>query len=60
MRWIVLFVAFSNPSFASEDISDQYPASALYQKPVEVVPNVWSAIGATAPPTYETQDTTAI
>ncbi|MEO0976503.1 MAG: MBL fold metallo-hydrolase, partial [Pseudomonadota bacterium] len=27
--------------------------SALYSKPVEVIPHVWSAIGATAPPTYE-------
>jgi glyoxylase-like metal-dependent hydrolase (beta-lactamase superfamily II) len=25
----------------------------LYSKPVEVIPNVFSAIGATAPPTYE-------
>ena len=39
--------------YASEDIADQYPSSALYSKPVEVIPNVWSAIGATAPPTYE-------
>jgi len=39
--------------FADEDIPDQYPGSPLYQKPVEVIPNVWSAIGATAPPTYE-------
>ncbi len=38
---------------ASEDIADQYPASPLYSKPVEVIPGVWSAIGATAPPTYE-------
>ncbi len=38
---------------ASEDIADQYPGSALYSKPVEVIPHVWSAIGATAPPTYE-------
>ncbi|MGB0844558.1 MAG: MBL fold metallo-hydrolase, partial [Alphaproteobacteria bacterium] len=38
---------------ASEDIPDQYPASLLYSKPVEVIPGVWSAIGATAPPTYE-------
>lgn len=41
------------PAVASEDIADQYPGSPLYQKPVEVIPNVWSAIGATAPPTYE-------
>jgi len=38
---------------ASEDIPDQYPQSALYSKPVEVIPHVWSAIGATAPPTYD-------
>ncbi len=41
------------PALADENIADQYPGSALYQKPVEVIPNVWSAIGATAPPTYE-------
>ena len=40
-------------ALASEDIPDQYPGSALYSKPVEVIPHVWSAIGATAPPTYE-------
>lgn len=38
---------------ASEDIVDQYPQSELYAKPVEVIPHVFSAIGATAPPTYE-------
>ncbi|HSG56666.1 MAG TPA: MBL fold metallo-hydrolase, partial [Paracoccaceae bacterium] len=38
---------------ASEDIADKYPQSELYDKPVEVIPHVWSAIGATAPPTYE-------
>ncbi|MBE1284895.1 MAG: MBL fold metallo-hydrolase [Rhodobacteraceae bacterium] len=41
------------PAFASEDIADQYPQSELYSKPVEVIPHVFSAIGATAPPTYE-------
>lgn len=40
-------------AFASEDIPDQYPQSELYAKPVEVIPGVFSAIGATAPPTYE-------
>ncbi|MBR9843075.1 MAG: MBL fold metallo-hydrolase, partial [Rhodobacteraceae bacterium] len=38
---------------AFEDIADQYPASDLYAKPYEVIPGVYSAIGATAPPTYE-------
>ena len=49
----VALAALALPVCASEDIADQYPASALYSKPVEVIPNVWSAIGATAPPTYE-------
>ncbi len=40
-------------SAADQNIPDQYPQSPLYQKPVEVIPHVWSAIGATAPPTYE-------
>ena len=39
--------------YANEDIPDQYPQSPLYQKPVEVLPGIFSAIGATAPPTYE-------
>jgi len=43
----------ASPVLASEDIPDQYPGSPLYSKPIEVIPNVWSAIGATAPPTYE-------
>jgi len=43
----------ANPLPASEEIADQYPGSALYSKPVEVIPNVFSAIGATGPPTYE-------
>ena len=41
------------PLQASEDIPDQYPGNPLYSKPVEVIPGVFSAIGATAPPTYE-------
>ena len=34
-------------------ISDFEPDSVLYRKPVEVIENVYSAIGATQPPTYE-------
>ena len=41
------------PAHADQAIPDQYPGSLLYQKPVEVVPHVWSAIGQTAPSTYE-------
>ena len=32
---------------------DKAPASFLYDMPQEVIPGVWSAIGATAPGTYE-------
>lgn len=46
-------VLIATTATASEDIPDQYPGSPLYSKPVEFIPNVWSAIGATAPPTYE-------
>ena len=49
----VLTCMFASTVVASEDIPDQYPGSPLYSKPVEFIPNVWSAIGATAPPTYE-------
>tara|TARA_R110001592_G_scaffold7431_5_gene41710 strand:+ start:4805 stop:5764 length:960 start_codon:yes stop_codon:yes gene_type:complete len=51
--WVILGMTASAGARASEAIADQYPASALYAKPVEVIPHVWSAIGATAPPTYE-------
>ena len=49
----VLACLLATSAMASEDIPDQYPQSVLYSKPVEVIPHVWSAIGATAPPTYE-------
>lgn len=48
-----LAVFGSSGSQASQSIPDQYPASELYSKPVEVIPHVWSAIGASGPPTYE-------
>lgn len=38
---------------ANENIADQYPESALYSAPVEFIPGIYSAIGATAPPNYE-------
>lgn len=34
-------------------ISDYEPNSILYRKPIQVIENVYSAIGATQPPTYE-------
>ena len=50
---ILALALLASPAFASEDIADQYPGSVLYSKPYEVIPGVFSAIGATAPPTYE-------
>ncbi|MFY9210483.1 MAG: MBL fold metallo-hydrolase [Aestuariivita sp.] len=52
MRWI-LPLLIATAAHASEDIADKYPNSLLYDKPYEVIPGVFSAIGATAPPTYE-------
>lgn len=55
-RYILIPLAVSlwaGAALGSEDIPDKYPQSVLYNKPVEVIPHVWSAIGATAPPTYE-------
>ena len=52
-KLVILLCLLAGPALASEDIADQYPASPLYSKPVEFIPGVWSAIGATAPPTYE-------
>ncbi len=53
MRLLFAFLFSATAALANEDIADQYPQSPLYSKPIEVIPHVWSAIGATAPPTYE-------
>lgn len=53
LRLTLCALALATPLAAEEDIADQYPGNPLYSKPVEFIPNVWSAIGATAPPTYE-------
>ena len=52
-RFFAVLALIAAPAYASEEIADQYPQSELYSKPVEVIPYVFSAIGATAPPTYE-------
>jgi glyoxylase-like metal-dependent hydrolase (beta-lactamase superfamily II) len=44
---------FAGITSADQSIPDKYPESVLYDKPREVIPGVWSSIGATAPPTYE-------
>ncbi|SDG05370.1 MBL fold metallo-hydrolase [Sulfitobacter delicatus] len=55
MKKLLLTTALLSASsaFASEDIADKYPGSMLYDKPVEFIPGVFTATGATAPPTYE-------
>ena len=52
---LFLLILLLAPGLALPDqsIADQYPDSILYSKPVELVPNVWTATGATAPATYE-------
>ncbi len=49
MGWLMMISA----AVAAQNIPDQYPGSLLYSKPVEVIPHVWTAIGQTAPSTYE-------
>lgn len=53
MRLFLALALLATPATASEDIPDQYPGSVLYSKPIQVIKDVWTAIGATAPPTYE-------
>ncbi|MGR3570476.1 MBL fold metallo-hydrolase [Brevirhabdus sp.] len=38
---------------ASAQIADKYPGSLLYAEPVEYIPGVWTATGATAAPSYD-------
>lgn len=47
----IALLTFSMNSVASD--ADKYLSSELYSKPIEVVPGVWTSIGATQPPTYE-------
>lgn len=37
----------------ADDTPDKYPGSALYSAPVKVAEGVYTAVGATQPPTYE-------
>ena len=53
IRTSILCMMAATPVLANEDIADEYPQSVLYSAPIEVIKDVWSAIGATAPPTYE-------
>ncbi|UXU76330.1 MULTISPECIES: MBL fold metallo-hydrolase [unclassified Paracoccus (in: a-proteobacteria)] len=40
-------------SARAEDAADKYPESVLYSAPIKVADGIYSAIGATQPPTYE-------
>lgn len=53
MRLTALFTLMASTAIANENIPDQYPGSLLYSAPVEFIPGVFSAIGATAPATYD-------
>lgn len=49
---LAVLAALAGPAFAG-DTPDKYPELVLYDRPREVAPGVFSAIGATQPPTYE-------
>ena len=56
MRHIALaaaLAAITASTALAGDTPDKYPESVLYDRPVEVASGVYSAIGATQPPTYE-------
>ena len=56
MKRLTLAIAtllFAGMTSADQSIPDKNPESVLYDRPQEVIPGVWSSIGATAPPTYE-------
>ena len=50
---VLIWITIITKAISDENIKDQFPNSFLYSKPNEFIPNIWSAIGATGPPTYE-------
>ena len=50
---VLILISIVIKAVSDENIKDQFPNSFLYSKPNEYIPNIWSAIGATGPPTYE-------
>ena len=50
---VLILISIVIKAVSDENIKDQFPDSFLYSKPNEFIPNIWSAIGATGPPTYE-------
>ena len=53
LAFSIVFSLVAGIAAADQSVPDKYPESVLYDAPREVIPGVWSAIGATAPPTYE-------
>lgn len=50
---LLLALGLSSSGYAADDTpADNYPESLLYNKPIKVADNVYSAIGATQPYTY--------
>ena len=52
MPFSVALIILAGAAFA-DDTADKYSDSVLYDKPIEIAPGIYSAIGATQPPTYE-------
>jgi glyoxylase-like metal-dependent hydrolase (beta-lactamase superfamily II) len=52
-RIVLILLLACCAAVADQSIPDQYAESVLYAKPVEFIPDVWTATGATAPATYE-------
>ena len=50
---VLILISIVVKAVSDENIKDRFPNSFLYSKPNEFIPNIWSAIGATGPPTYE-------
>ncbi len=50
---VLIWISIITKAVSDENIKDQFPNSFLYSKPNEFIPNIWSEIGATGPPTYE-------
>ena len=53
LLFVFSFLLSFSLNITAENEADRYLESELYSKPVEVVKGVWTAIGATQPPTSE-------
>lgn len=50
---VAVITVTAHPAFADQKIADKYPNNQLYDKPQKVIDGVWSAIGQTAPGSFE-------